>query len=248
MRLMATPPGGARLRPICDSRGSRVLAASVAIALFSFAAAACTSENAAPPDEQELCDLPTASGGGKVLRQLLDTDQVQTTIFAESSDLVERMQERLNKENLGKPTSPTSVCSFSPKGHVGANTLGVEFSWVPSGGDPKKTSRSLIGASHYNLNDVLGESNDIGAGLRVECRLPGKFGTLSKRVLLYAEASNTLNRGRDVDQATKDRQIAFLYFMTRKVTDALGCENDPLKKEPVAKPYATASEASRATA
>lgn len=94
-------------------------------ALFSFVAAACTSENAAPPEEQQLCDLPTASGGGKVLRQLLDTDQVQTTIFAESSDLVERMQEILGKENLGKPTPPTSVCSFSPNGHMGASTLRV---------------------------------------------------------------------------------------------------------------------------
>lgn len=82
----------------------------------------------------------------------------------------------------------------------------------------------------------------------MECRLPGKFGTLSKQVLLYAEASNTLNRGRDVDQAAKDRQVTFLYFMTRKATDALGCENDRLKKEPVAKPYATASEASRPAA
>ncbi|MFD7914611.1 hypothetical protein ACFV30_28475 [Streptomyces sp. NPDC059752] len=39
-----------------------------------------------------------------------------------------------------------------------------------------------------------------------------------------------------VDQAGKDRRMTLTYLMTRRVTDALGCENEPLEKPPVVKP------------
>jgi hypothetical protein len=234
------------LRRICEPKCRKSLARSAAVVVLALAAVSCTDETAAPRADQ-LCEFPRDSSGGKVLRQVLGTDEMVTTIYAQPSHLTERLRNDLEQRQSSDSTLPAYACSFSPKNHEGASTLRIGFSWVPSGG-PEKEPRSLGDASHYNLNGVLGESNDIGAGLRMECRLPGKFGTLSRQVLLYADASNTLNMGRDVDQAMKDRQVTFLYFMTRKATDALGCENDPLKKEPVAKPYATASEASRAAA
>lgn len=71
--------------------------------------------------------------------------------------------------------------------------------------------------------------------LHVPCDLGGELSEPSRKAVLRADASLTVNRGKDVDQEMKARQLSFLYLMTREVTEALGCENKPLVKDPVVK-------------
>ncbi|WP_069173460.1 hypothetical protein [Streptomyces griseus] len=164
---------------------------------------------------------------------MLKADELKSTIFAETSDLVEGMRERLQED---KPTLPQATCSFAPRNTVSSKRLRIEFSWVPR--NPEASHRNELPGplSHYDVNGAAGEANDISSHLRVECVLPGADKETSKQILLQGEASNTLLVGTEVRQKTIDQQITFLYLMTRRATEALGCENDPLAKKPVVKP------------
>ncbi|MFB7309644.1 hypothetical protein [Streptomyces sp. NPDC056192] len=219
----------------------------MAVVLLTLAASGCTSEGDTHAEEG-LCDATPASAEGKALRQLLGADDLKTTIDNEYDDLVESMQEWLRPGGPEKSALPLQVCSFAPKSTVGAQRLSLDFTWVPRDASAVK-ARELPGPlSHYNVNGAIGEANDIISRLTVPCRLPGDFKEPSKRVLLKGETSNTLLMGTKVEQKTVDRQVGFLYLMTRRVSDALGCTNDPLAKAPVVKPYGSASEAAAAQA
>ncbi|MFD3657426.1 hypothetical protein [Streptomyces sp. NPDC058620] len=80
----------------------------------------------------------------------------------------------------------------------------------------------------------------------MSCALPGGLDKLSQQNLLVAQVANTAYVGTAVKQDVRDRQIRFLYLMARHATDALGCENEPLKKAPVVKGYETPEEAAKA--
>ncbi|MDQ1010497.1 hypothetical protein QFZ82_004982 [Streptomyces sp. V4I23] len=214
----------------------RTAAAALVVVL---AVGACSG--GANEAEDRLCQFPADTAAGNTLRQVLGTDDVETAINATDEQLREHVSRLLDEFDGRRPTSNTSACSFQPKAHIGAERLRVEFSWVPPTGDPKASAKYLSGASHYNLGGVLGESNDIGTGLRVACRLRGK--PESDKALLYAQAANGMYRGRTVDQEMKNRQIEFLYFQTRNAVQILGCENGPLTKDPDARPYSSAEEA-----
>ncbi|MDQ0797219.1 hypothetical protein [Streptomyces sp. B1I3] len=207
--------------------------ALTAVALLWLATSACTTDGKAAP-EKEFCDVPTSSAEGKLVRDQLKAQNLRSTVFAETSDLVEGMQERL-EEDLSEPTLPQATCSYAPRDTAGTKTLRIEFSWVPRNVEAGHGNKLPGPLSHYNVNGAVGEANDISSHLRVECVLPGADKKTSKQILLQGEASNTLLMGTEVQQKTIDQQVTFLYLMTRRATEALGCENDPLAKEPVVK-------------
>lgn len=147
MQLLVTPseetPQG-RTSEVRKSVRSRKGLALTAIVLLSLGASACTTDDKAAP-EKEFCDVPASSTEGEAVRDLLKADELKSTVFALTSDLVEGMQERLG-EDLSTPTSSQTTCSFAPRNTFGSKRLRIEFSWVhravpdarrPHGADPE---------------------------------------------------------------------------------------------------------------
>ncbi|GAA2944077.1 hypothetical protein GCM10010518_33990 [Kitasatospora cinereorecta] len=232
---MDTPSAGVQQQHTSEVRTSNRSdgrLALTALVLLSLAASACTTGPEAAP-EARFCDVPASSSEGKAVRDVLKADELKSTVFAETSDLVEGMRERLQED---KPTLPQATCSFAPRDTVSTKRLRIEFSWVPRTPDASGRNKLPGPLSHYDVNGAVGEANDISSHLRVECVLPGADKETSKQILLQGEASNTLLMGTEVQQKTINQQITFLYLMTRRATEALGCENDPLAKNPVVKP------------
>lgn len=239
--MIPTPLGVTPLRDT-SPRWRRVWVSLLAAVFLAPMAVGCVSGKESQAEGQ-ICDVPASSDEGKVLRQVLDSTELQTDISNENDDIAEKMPERLQKGDFRGFGFPLRVCSFAPKSTVGAHRLSIEFLWVARDESAREDPGLTEPISHYNVNGALGEASDTVSRLRVECRLGGDFKKPSKRVLLQGKAWNTLLMGTKVEQATKDQQVSFLYLMTRRATDILGCQNDPLTKDPVVKPYGSASEA-----
>ncbi|MFF1464934.1 hypothetical protein [Streptomyces sp. NPDC058330] len=222
------------------------MSVSLGAFLVAFGASGCTFDEGSGTDEKtqlRLCDVPASSGEGKLLRQVLDATELTTTFHNDDDDITEKLPERLREEDFQGLGFPLEACSYTPQSSVGSSRLSLEYRWVArdrSAGDGGELPGKV---SHYRMGDAVGESNDISSRLRVECALPGDVRKASSRALLQGEASNTLDMGTEVEQVSKDRQVSFLYLMLRRAVGLLGCTNDPLTEDPVAKPYATASEA-----
>lgn len=188
-----------------------------------------TGGDSATPVDQP-CDVTAGSAEAKLLHGLLGTDQIKTTYFKTTPDLAEQLREDLRQRTSGQPTSTADACRFKPKDRTGSSSARLEFSWVPK----DYTGRQLPGlVSRYDVNGMKGEANDIDSRLKVACVLPGADGKPSSEVLLQATVWNTVLMGTKVAPEMKERQITFAYLMARGVTQSLGCEGDPLKKDPV---------------
>ncbi|MFE9887637.1 hypothetical protein [Streptomyces scopuliridis] len=179
-----------------------------------------------------------------MLQQVIRTDQYGITIYNTNPDLSERLADELQQWEPGRTEFTTQACAFSPKNTERDGSLSVELSWTARDGSSKSKLPGKVG--YYNINGALGEANDVITKLRVQCDLAGKLRKPSSQVSLVADASNTLNIGTKVDPKTIDQQITILYLMTRKATEVLDCENNPLKKDPVVKSYTTPEEAAQA--
>ncbi|MGW8885004.1 hypothetical protein [Streptomyces sp. NPDC055749] len=216
-------------------------------AALALTAVACTSETPEPPVSQA-CEYGPSTSEGKLIRQLLDTDEYRTRVEKSTSALAEGLKEELQaREESGRTEYRTPMCSFSlerPRG-AGSDTLSVDFHWTTRE-DPKGSGRPANTHTYYNVNGLHGESDETLSTLRMQCDLPGKLSKPSQQSLLVADVSNTAYVGTAVSQEARDRQIHFLYLMARQATDALGCENEPLKKDPVVKGYKTPEEAAQA--
>ncbi|MFJ7999846.1 hypothetical protein ACIQ7D_22345 [Streptomyces sp. NPDC096310] len=245
-QTQVTATGEGQPQPTCDTRIRSRWKRTAVIASLALAATSCTSES---PDRSnsDSCGSVRTSQEGELVQQLLGTSEYKTTTFNTDSDLSEKLSEKLQAQKPDGTTSTVQACAFSPKIRKtsGGETLHVEFSWTPRA-SPEKWGRAADGASYYNLNDVPGESDETLSRLRVECNLPGELNESSKQAILQAESSNTAYTGDKADKNVRDRQITFLYFMTRKATEALGCENNPLKEDPAVKAYSTPEEAAQA--
>ncbi|WP_328905506.1 hypothetical protein OG230_22475 [Streptomyces sp. NBC_00234] len=219
-------------------------------AALALAAVGCTSDEPEPaPPVSQPCQTDPGTPEGKFVRQLLDADDYRTRVEKAPDDLADGLKEELKaRAEPGRTEFRTPMCSFAlnyPRGS-GSDTLSVDFHWT-SRESPKGTGRPADTHAFYNVNGHYGESDETLSVLHVECALPGKLGTLSQQNLLVASASNTSYVGTAVKQEVRDRQIHFLYLMARQATEALGCENEPLKKDPVVKGYKTPEEAAKAT-
>lgn len=225
---------------------SPFLKRSAVVAALTLAATSCSSESSEPPISHP-CEAGPGTREGELVRQLLDTDSYRTRVEKSSAGLAEGLKEELRaREEPGRTEYRTSLCSFSlerPRG-TGSDTLSVDFHWT-SRESPKGSGRPADTHTYYNVNGLYGESDETLSTLRVRCELPGDLDKLARQNLLVADVANTAYVGTAVKQDVRDRQIRFLYLMTRHATDALGCENEPLKKNPVIKGYETPEEAAR---
>ncbi|MFE5243695.1 MULTISPECIES: hypothetical protein [unclassified Streptomyces] len=197
---------------------------------LAIAVSGCTSgDTAEPRSNGELCRLGQDSAESTSLRGLVGGNDIRTEISNDDGDLVESMENWLKPGGAEKSALPLRMCSYRPEAATGARTVSLEFGWLPL-----DEANELPGqVRHYDLNGATVQANDINAKLTVPCRMPGDLGDPSAKVMLEGQVSNTLLIGTDVEQRTVDQQVTFLYLMTRRATEALGCENDPLAKDPV---------------
>lgn len=207
----------------------------MAVAL-AIAASGCTSDDSAEPQaKEELCRLAPDSSESRTLRQLWGQGDVETDVSNDAADLTGGMRAWLKPGGPEKSALPLRMCSYRPGTTTGARMLSIEFDWLPRGEVGSKTASLPGKVRHYTVNDATVQATDIVSRLTVPCRMPGELDKASQKFLLQGEASNTLLMGTDVQQKTIDQQVTFLYLMTRRATEALGCENDPLTKNPVVK-------------
>ncbi len=67
-------------------------------------------------------------------------------------------------------------------------------------------------------------------------RAGGELSGPSRKAVLRADATLTVDRGRDTDRQRETRELAFLYLMTREAAKVLGCENHPWRTTPSSSP------------
>ncbi|MFD9030137.1 hypothetical protein ACFVZW_03055 [Streptomyces sp. NPDC059567] len=193
------------------------------------AASACSS-GGSDTRVEGMCGQPADSDAGTSLRHVLGTDDFKTNVIMSDRRFVAELKEDVQERREKSGTAPAYLCTFLPEDSDERVVLG--FAWAPAeepGEDPAQAG------SLYDVSGVRGESQDLASELRVPCDLGGELSEPSRKAVLRADATLTVNRGKDVDQEMKARQLTFLYLMTREVTEALGCENKPLAKDPVVK-------------
>ncbi|MEV5974322.1 hypothetical protein [Streptomyces sp. NPDC051921] len=217
-----------------ESRARRLLTVA-ALSLFAVTACSSSEEPQAGRPDDYVCAIPAGSAEDKLLRQVIRADSYETQNGNRTPRFVEKMQTNLRGLPAGQVTRSVRQCSYFPDGRRGDGQATIEYSWAQPA-DAKKGAAK--GARSYELNGATGTSDDVTTDLYVQCRLPGELADSSATVLLHADASFTVNLGAVKDHGTQDQQMDFVYRMARKATEALGCENEPLAKDPVAKPLA----------
>ncbi|MGW5421802.1 hypothetical protein [Streptomyces sp. NPDC003943] len=206
------------------------LAAVSAVAMTS-----CTSGSASPPEDR-LCSIAPGSVEEQLLHTVIRTKNFRTdSSQPRDQRFVERMEENLH--NIADPAATYTVsgCSYVPKGQAGIGRATLDFDWVSL--DDAQKRRIEKETREYRLNGATGNSNDVMTNLYVQCLMPNELKEQSRKVVLHAEAVFTVNLGPVHDHHTQDQQMDFVYRMTRRATEVLGCENKPLEKEPVVKPF-----------
>ncbi|MGW5343972.1 hypothetical protein [Streptomyces sp. NPDC004050] len=215
----------------------KAIGRSTAVLLCVLTVASCDSgESEAKVDHP--CEIAPASEEHRLLREILRADGFQTDIMSSTNRAVEQLERKLREMDPKERTLPMYTCAYRPGGQGGVERATFGFGWVARTSEDVKSS--LSNSAPYEVNGAFGETNDFITKLFVECSMPGGFGEKSKLAWFYADASYTVNIGRlDLDQTARDRQAVLTYLMTRRVTEALGCENKPLEKSPVVKPLPT---------
>ncbi|MCY0959058.1 hypothetical protein [Streptomyces sp. H27-H5] len=196
--------------------------------------ASCTSGGSGA-EAANPCGISPSSEEAALVREVLGAEDFATKTYGDTNLLVGKMERAL-------PTIPqresfyTNACGYSTDGEQ--SKAGVTFlagwslrtSTLPS--FPKDVS--------YELNGARGVARNSGSMLLVPCDMPGELNAQSQKVWLTADTTYSFSPSRpDVDQATRDQRMTLAYLMTRRVTEALGCENKPLAKPPVVRPLPT---------
>ncbi|MDT9681286.1 hypothetical protein RND61_04245 [Streptomyces sp. TRM76323] len=234
MPKAVSPLAATRLRLTSARRGAdRRMRRVHFVGLLALAVltASCEADSASAPSVDHPCLIAEGSRDEELLQATLRAERFKDEWFKTTEKLVQRLEEDLRKMKPRSSTVSMGVCDYIPEPKHGSDRVAIEISWTSPGasdhgGVPPEDYR------HYTVSGVPAEATDIIARFRVACRLPGDLGAVSKNALLRATLANTLNVGRKDAEAQK-QQIAFLYVMARRVTDALGCENKPLRGEPV---------------
>ncbi|MFJ8697515.1 hypothetical protein [Streptomyces roseolilacinus] len=196
--------------------------------------ASCEAQPASAPSVDHPCLIAEGSDEEKLLQRTLRTERFKGEWFKTTEGLVQKLKKDLQQMKPRSSTVPTGMCDYIPEPKHGSDRVAVEISWT----SPNVLNRGGVPSedfTRYTVNGVPADSTDIIARLQVTCGLSGDLKADSGKALLQATLANTLNTGRRDAEAQK-QQIAFLYVMTRRATDALGCENKPLQGDPVVKP------------
>ncbi|MET8508204.1 hypothetical protein ABZV60_26730 [Streptomyces sp. NPDC004787] len=210
--------------------------ATLSMSLLAMTACGSSDEPQAGPPDDYVCDISPGSTEEKLLLHVLRADSFTTRHGSPTHMFVERVQDRLRENAKDGSSYSVRQCEYFPNGKYGGGQATIEYDWSPL--TAPEGGKDAEGTRHYELNGVAGESNDVMTDLYVRCDMPGALGTPSRKVLLHADASFTVNLGEVHDHGTQDQQMDFVYRMTRRATEVLGCENKPLEKDPVVKPVA----------
>lgn len=215
----------------------KTLGRSTAALVCVLTLASCTSGDSEAKVDH-LCEVVGSSQEGELLREILRTDTFVTEVQNRTGRLTEKLENQLSKAGAAEMTLPVYSCAYILGTQQSGKRSTFGFGWIPRASKDEESSRSK--GVPYEANDAFGETSDTYTRLYVQCDMPGERGEASKSAWLYANGSYVPNIGRtDIDQTARDRQTAFTYLMTRRVTEALGCENKPLGKPPVVKPLPT---------
>ncbi|MFE5632435.1 hypothetical protein [Streptomyces sp. NPDC056543] len=201
---------------------------------LALVAVSCSSGDSGSQVEG-LCGRPGDSAAGKSLREVLGTDDFTAEAVKSDDSFAEQFRKDL-KEWPGGPdsTSPSFVCKYLPDDNE--NHVVLSFAWSPADQPGRERAE---GGKVYDVSGTTGSAGHLAAELFTPCELGGELAEPSRKAVLRADATLTVDRGRNVDQQRVAQELSFLYLMTREATKVLGCENQPLAKEPVVKPLAT---------
>ncbi|MGW6832807.1 hypothetical protein ACWGCI_05270 [Streptomyces sp. NPDC054949] len=197
----------------------------------------CSSENPEPRADH-LCTVADPSAERDLLRQIMRSDGFETQVNKTTRNLTARLEEDLRSMPSGDETDSAGFCTYIPEPEPAKDHLRVRMDvrWQAQG----FKKRPPQDAVPFVANEAVGETGDTGTLLRVRCEMPGELRAPSDKAVLSVEASYGVSVPHtDMVQADRDRQTSLTYLMTRRVTEALGCENKPLAKAPVVKPLST---------
>ncbi|MFB7866850.1 hypothetical protein [Streptomyces sp. NPDC056069] len=217
------------------SRSLRLLAAAGACA-FTLTACGSSAEPSAELADDFLCAMEAKSPEHEQLLRIMRADTYTPQVDHRAPRFVEGMQINLRGEPEYRVTPSIRACVFFRNNGREAGQTTLTYAWEPLVDGQKPASPA--GARSYRLGGATGWSHDSATGLVVRCDMPGALEAPSKNVLLRADASFIVPPAPGHDHATQDRQMEFVYRMARRATEALGCANKPLEKEPVVEPVA----------
>ncbi|MEU3062030.1 hypothetical protein [Streptomyces subrutilus] len=211
----------------------KALARSTTALLGVLLLASCTSGGSEARSANP-CGIGTASQEEALVREVLGSQDFTTKDYGSTSGFVDEAKRALPVLRPEKHTFYTNVCGYGTADERGAGGMTFLAGWLlRTSGAP-----SSPGDVPYALNGVRGVASDSRSTLLVPCDMPGDLREQSQKVWLTGDL--TFGQSRPAtDQAAKDRRMTLAYLMTRRVADALGCENKPLEKAPVVKPAPT---------
>ncbi len=210
-----------------------VLGRSAAVLACVLALTSCTSggseAKAANP-----CEIRADAQEGALVRGILSVESFETKASKSTSELTDKMRFVLRNMKPGKDSASNAACTYgSTDGQRDARAV-FSFGWSPREAVAEPTRP---GDSAYDANGSRATASTTASALLVQCDLPGDLAAESRRVWLSADAYFSFTPSAPAaDQAAKDRRATLTYLMTRRVTEALGCENKPLAQAPVVKP------------
>ncbi|KAF0647422.1 MULTISPECIES: hypothetical protein [Streptomyces] len=180
-----------------------------------------------------LCDVSVGSPAGDAVRKTLGHSEVETTIFAVPSRLVQRMEDGLREWTAEEGALPTDVCLFQRHAAEGDRSVRISFQWI-SRSESRK--RDLRDATDYVVNGVPAQVNEIRSEVTFPCFMPGDNRMKSRQLHLVGRAAFTAEGPGESREAMDVRHVTLAYLMAQKAVKALGCENEPLQGEPVVQP------------
>ncbi|MFF1409801.1 hypothetical protein ACFVX6_08385 [Streptomyces sp. NPDC058289] len=199
-----------------------------ALALVCLVAAAGCSVEDAKPRAADPCAIADPSAERDLLRQITGSGDLDTRVNSTTEHLVDSLKADLRSV----PSSPWLMCGYVPTQQKSGGRVQLQVRWQSR----EYREQFPTGSVPVEVNGAFGRSDDTGSVLRVRCDMPGDLRSQSDHALLSVEESFGIGATRtNMTQADRDRQTAFTYLMARRVTEALGCENKPLKRAPVVK-------------
>ncbi|KUH36152.1 MULTISPECIES: hypothetical protein [Streptomyces] len=183
-----------------------------------------------------LCDLPSKSVEEEIVLKALGGEKARTTIFAQPSDLVARMEGRLGELASSEDATGTDVCLFQTPLMSGSKaSVRISFQWAaPEKG--KAAGRPLRDANRYVVNGLPAEANEGDVKLSFSCVMPGEKRAASRQAQLVGWVSLTGGPRKGPQREWDVQHVTLSYLMAQRTVEALGCEKKPLQGEPVVKP------------
>ncbi|MET9691188.1 hypothetical protein ABZY81_22350 [Streptomyces sp. NPDC006514] len=197
--------------------------------------ASCTSGEPEAKNEQP-CGISPSSEEGVLLKGILRAEGFESLIYNSTGEAATALRHALSETSPESRMSTKMTCALWAAGQNGGDRVTFSFGWVSRAS--KKAEEPLPNGVPFEADGgAFGQANDTETRLLVACQMPGELGDPSKSAWFHAKASHNVSPPRtDIDQTVRDRQTALTYLMARRVTDALGCENEPLEKPPAVKP------------